>query len=169
MALVVLLLLHIRDKSCMVKNLIHIRDKSCMVKNLIVITTSWTYPWSFVTHIPRYGVDCKTLLFAYLFAWWCLTPLSTIFQLYRGGQFYWWRKPEDPEKTIDLAQVTDKLYHIIVYTSPWSIFELTTSVVIGTDCIGSCKSNYHASKMVPKWKWWLMSLHINGNFTMKTL
>ena len=38
----------------------------------------------------------------------CLTPLSTLFQLYRGGQFYWWKKPEDLEKT------TDKLYHMIM-------------------------------------------------------
>jgi hypothetical protein len=58
-------------------------------------------------------------------------------------------KPGYQEKTIDLSQVTDKLYHIMLDTSPWSRFELTTSEVIGTDCIGSCKSNYHTITVQP--------------------
>jgi hypothetical protein len=29
------------------------------------------------------------------------------FPIYHGGQFYWWKKPENPEKTTDLTQVTD--------------------------------------------------------------
>jgi hypothetical protein len=47
----------------------------------------------------------------------CWTKLI-IFQLYRGCQFYWWRKLEYPEKTTYLSLVTDNGYHIVVSSTP---------------------------------------------------
>jgi hypothetical protein len=57
----------------------------------------------------------------------------------------WGSEADSPEVCRLLSQVTDKLYYIMLYWVhlTWVGFELTASVVIGTDCKGSYKSTYH--------------------------
>jgi hypothetical protein len=68
-------------------------------------------------------------------------------ELYHGGQFYWWRKPEYPEKTTDMSQVTDKLYHIMLYQEHLTINWVQTHNISGGVMIGMIATSVRVDNM----------------------
>ena len=97
------------------------KDHVSYCHHLASIVCLLTFSFQFITSATPQPCRNESSLLYLLSNWYpglvlcCLMPLSTIFQLHRGGQFYWCRKREYPEKTTDLSQVTDKLYHILLY------------------------------------------------------
>jgi hypothetical protein len=135
-----------------------------------------TYHWRMMRMRMMMSLSCLiwNILFSKLFMAFLakVSLLFTVFNatfnnisVYRGGQVNWWRKLEYPKKTSNLPQVTDKIYHILLYRVhlAWVGFELTTLMVIGTDCIDSCKFNYNmiTATTVPivslKWKHYILT------------
>ena len=57
-----------------------------------------TYFYFYVT-LGRLSKDYRSEMMVGL-GLWCLTPLSKIFQLYRGGHYYLWRKPSTCRKSL---------------------------------------------------------------------
>jgi hypothetical protein len=68
-----------------------------------------------------------------------LTEVYRFGLTYGGGNRSTWEKPPACRKSLTNL-IT---YCCIEYTPPWTGFELTTLVVIGTDYTGSCNTNYN--------------------------
>jgi hypothetical protein len=110
----------------------------CLIEHFIAF---WCLAYDVCLHVFKYTFQYRgqrslcerfaclfACLFVCLFDWLRLAPLSTIFPLYRGGQFYWWRKPEDPKKTTDWSRHWQTLSHNVV---PFILIEIRTHNISG--------------------------------------
>jgi hypothetical protein len=70
------------------------------------------------------SIYTSTVIYLLFLVLWCLTPLSTIFQLFRDGGN---RSPQ--RKSPDLPQASDKLYHKMLYRDHLCVSIYTSTVI----------------------------------------
>jgi hypothetical protein len=94
-----------------------------------IIIGSTFFPLAIVSRITFLGINFRNFPHgksvrqnmikrnSWLVGLWCLTLLSTIFQLYRVSHFYWWRKLDYPERKPPTCRISLKTFQYNVVSS----------------------------------------------------
>jgi hypothetical protein len=104
-------------------------NKKGAVHDTILINCMFIFYWLLLLklYIKPIIYPDHTIVLSWLvcfFAWWCLTPLLAIFQLYRGDQFFLVEETGRPgENHWSVACKWRTLSHNVVRLAPWSRFE----------------------------------------------